>query len=60
MGGGSYFAFEGVEMMKQNEERFPLRNVSEPELYRDIFPYSQIPSVGFEGTPVPRSIPAEA
>ncbi|HET6430262.1 MAG TPA: 2-isopropylmalate synthase [Phycisphaerae bacterium] len=40
-------------MTKQN--RYPLQDVQEPNLYRDIFPYTELPRVPFDGEPVPMS-----
>lgn len=34
---------------------FPLQDVSEPELYREQFPYSEIPRILFDGIDVPLS-----
>jgi citrate (Re)-synthase len=34
-------------------ERFPLQNIDEPALFRDMFPYKTLPSVTFEGDGVP-------
>jgi isopropylmalate/homocitrate/citramalate synthase len=35
--------------------KYPLQDVPEPNLYRDIFPYSQLPRVPFDGRAVPMS-----
>ncbi len=32
---------------------FPLQNISEPELYRDVFPYVELPKLPFEADSVP-------
>jgi len=34
-----------------------VRDVEEPELFRDLFPYDEVPRVGFEGEAVPLDIP---
>jgi len=38
--------------MNQNESRYPLKNVEEPNLYREMFPYSQLPRVLFDSANV--------
>ncbi|HTP58197.1 MAG TPA: histone-lysine N-methyltransferase, partial [Spirochaetia bacterium] len=38
---------------------FPLRDPEKPELYRDQFPYSQVPKILFDGVEVPLSPPSE-
>ena len=35
------------------EQRYPLQDIQEPNLYRDSFPYSQLPRVIFDGQSVP-------
>jgi len=45
-------------MFKKKKEGHPLSNVSEPNLFREIFPYTEVPRVEFEDTIVPLS-PAE-
>jgi len=35
------------------EQRYQLQDVSEPQLYRDIFPYTELPRVPFDGQSVP-------
>jgi len=34
-------------------DKYPLRDVQEPNLFRDIFPYTQLPRVPFDGAAVP-------
>jgi isopropylmalate/homocitrate/citramalate synthase len=36
-----------------------VRDVAEPELFRDLFPYAEVPRVGFDGEAVPLDIPRE-
>ena len=31
------------------DQRYPLRNVGEPNLFREMFPYSQLPKIAFDG-----------
>jgi isopropylmalate/homocitrate/citramalate synthase len=40
------------------KKSFPLQNVTEPQLYRDVFPYSSVCRIPFDGAYVPVS-PAE-
>lgn len=39
------------------EVDYDLKDVGEPNLYREIFPYSEIPKVNFDGTTVPMDLP---
>ena len=39
--------------------KFELKNVSSPELLRDIFPYDKVPRLEFEEASVPLDIPEE-
>ncbi|MDD5557316.1 MAG: histone-lysine N-methyltransferase [bacterium] len=39
-------------------KRYPLRDVEEPLFFRDIFPYTEIPRVPFDGKAVPMEQPA--
>ncbi|KKO03680.1 hypothetical protein LCGC14_0096080 [marine sediment metagenome] len=45
-------------MNDQTADKFPLQNVDEPELYRDMFPYTTLPRVVFEDATVAQA-PAE-
>ena len=36
-------------------EKFPLQDVAEPNLYRDMFPHTELPRVVFDGSGVPLS-----
>ncbi len=36
-----------------SETKFPLQDVAEPNLYRDVFPYTHLPRVPFDGKGVP-------
>jgi len=45
-------------MFNKKKEEHPLSNISEPNLFRNIFPYDEVPRVEFEDTIVPLS-PAE-
>ncbi len=39
--------------------KYPLRDVDEPNLYRDIFPYTELPRTPFDGQTVPMDRAAE-
>ena len=43
----------------RRKSTFPLQDVSEPELYREQFPYSEIPRTLFDGVEVPLAPAAE-
>ena len=45
--------------MKETERKVELRDVDEPNLYRDIFPYTELPKVPFDGQTVPLSSSGE-
>ena len=47
-----------AELLFKRKKQFPLQDVDEPELFRDQFPYSEIPRILFEDDTVPLS-PAE-
>lgn len=42
---------------KQTETEFRLRDVDEPVFLREIFPYSELPRLPFDGDPVPMAMP---
>ncbi len=42
-----------------NNAKYPLRDVDEPNLYRDIFPYTELPRTPFDGQTVPMDRAAE-
>ncbi|MFA6133118.1 MAG: 2-isopropylmalate synthase [Phycisphaerae bacterium] len=44
--------------MTDNQAKFSLQDIAEPNLYREMFPYSQLPRVIFEDGPVPPMSPA--
>lgn len=35
-------------LLKENIKKYELKNVNEPELYRDIFPYDEVPRIKFD------------
>ena len=40
-------------MNNEKTEKYPLQDVAEPNLFRDIFPYDELPRVPFDGKTVP-------
>ena len=40
-------------------EKFPLQDVADPNLYREVFPYVELPRVPFDGQPVAMTRPAD-
>jgi len=45
--------------LKESERKYELQDVPEPNLYRDMFPYEELPRVRFEETTVPMRPPEE-
>ncbi len=41
--------------MARKTDKYPLQDVQEPNLYRDVFPYTELPRVIFDGKGVPIS-----
>ena len=46
-------------LLEQSQYKYSLQDVSEPNLYRDIYPYDEIPKVAFNHRRVPLNMPAE-
>ena len=46
-------------LLEQNQYRYSLQDVSDPNLYRDIYPYIEIPKVAFNHRRVPLDMPDE-
>ena len=46
-------------LLEQEVYNYTLQNVEEPNLYRDLFPYTQIPKVSFNHRRVPMEMPDE-
>ncbi len=44
---------------RRTRTRFPLKEVKEPELYRDMFPYSSVPRVVLEDRLLPINVPKD-
>ena len=46
-------------LMEQSQYRYSLQDVDEPNLYREIYPYDEIPKVAFNHRHVPLDMPSE-
>jgi len=46
-------------LLEQEVYHYSLQNVAEPNLYRDLFPYTEIPKVSFNHRRVPMDMPDE-
>lgn len=48
-----------TNLIEQSQYRYSLQDVDEPNLYRDIYPYDEIPKVAFNHRHVPLDMPSE-
>ena len=48
-----------TNLLEQSGYKYSLQDVEEPNLYRDIYNYEEIPRVGFNHRRVPMAIPEE-
>ena len=46
-------------LLEQHQYRYSLQDVEDPNLYRDIYPYTEIPKVAFNPRRVPLDMPEE-
>jgi isopropylmalate/homocitrate/citramalate synthase len=46
-----------TNLLEENAYKYTLQDISEPNLYRDIFDYDDVPKVGFNHTRVPAGMP---
>lgn len=46
-------------LLMQAKYRYTLQDVAEPNLYREIFPYTEIPKISFNNRTVPMNMPDE-
>ena len=49
----------GSNLIEQAQYKYSLQDVDEPNLYRDIYPYVEVPKVAFNHRHVPISMPEE-
>ena len=48
-----------TNLLEQSQYKYSLQDVEEPNLYREIYPYDEIPKVAFNHRRVPLSMPEE-
>ena len=48
-----------TNLLEQKIYRYDLQDVPEPELYRDIYPYTEVPRIAFNHRRVPMGMPEE-
>lgn len=48
-----------TNLLEQSQYKYSLQDVAEPNLYREIYPYEEIPKVAFNHRRVPLSMPEE-
>ena len=46
-------------LLEQKSYRYQVQDVVDPNLYRDVYPYDQVPKVPFNHRRVPMSMPEE-
>ncbi|MDD4367571.1 MAG: 2-isopropylmalate synthase [Oscillospiraceae bacterium] len=50
---------EDTHLLEQHAYRYALQDIPEPNLYRDLFPYQEVPKIPFNHRLVPMDMPAE-
>ena len=50
---------ESSHLLEQHQYKYQLQDVADPNLYREIYPYTEIPKVAFNHRRVPLSMPEE-
>ena len=50
---------EKTNLLEQKSYRYSLQDVADPNLYRDIYPYTQVPRVAFNHRRVPIGMPRD-
>ena len=48
-----------TNLLEQKSYRYDLQDVAEPELYRDIYSYTEVPRIPFNHRRVPMGMPEE-
>lgn len=48
-----------TNLLERTEFRYPLQDVSEPHLFRNLFPYDEVPKMAFNHRHVPMNMPEE-
>ena len=50
---------KNTHVLEEESYRYTLQDVAEPNLYREIYPYSEVPKIPFNHRRVPMNMPAE-
>jgi hypothetical protein len=50
---------EKTNLLEQKSYKYQLQDVAEPNLYRDIYPYDEVPKIPFNHRRVPIGMPEE-
>lgn len=48
---------KGSNLLEMNQYKYSLQNVSEPNLYREVYPYKEVPKIPFNHRRVPEDMP---
>lgn len=48
-----------TNLLERTEFKYPLQDISEPHLFRNLFPYSEVPKIAFNHRHVPMNMPDE-
>ena len=48
-----------TNLLEQSQYKYSLQDVDEPNLYREVYPYDEIPKVAFNHRRVPLCMPEE-
>ena len=48
-----------TNLLEQKKYKYSLQDVEEPNLYRDLYPYDDIPKISFNHRRVPMGMPEE-
>lgn len=48
-----------TNLLERTEFKYPLQNISEPNLFRNLFPYDEVPKIAFNHRMVPIGMPEE-
>jgi hypothetical protein len=46
-------------LLEQHAYKYALQDIEEPNLYRDLFPFHEVPKVSFNNRRVPMNMPDE-
>ena len=48
-----------TNLLEEETYRYKVQDVSEPNLYRDLYPYTEVPKISFNHRRVPMNMPEE-